>query len=252
MQFGSVRQQKMCGMQAILFFQKCAFVEHSFLEIFQLCMGRFNRDEMDYFAAIARRIWLRRNAMIFQGVSEHPNKTYANAIAVVDDFKRCLKGDVKANQPQEVDVWVFPCWVKPLDGTIKVNFDAAINKNTSLVGLGVIARDYMGNLLGAKRLSKFMLINAHSAELMAASYVVSFSSEVGGFFDVIFEGDALNVTRKVNSNTPYLSRSGHFIEGMKHEMLYLRSYSFVNVSKASNEVAHTLAKSAAANLSDDV
>lgn len=72
------------------------------------------------------------------------------------------------------------------------------------------------------------------------------------FFDVIFEGDALNVTREVNSNTPYLSRSGHFIEGMKYEMLYLRSYSFVSVSKALNEAAHTLAKSAAANLSNDV
>lgn len=100
---------------------------------------------------------------------------------MVDDFKRCLKGDVEANQPQEVDVWVSPCWVKPPEATIKVNFDAAITKNTSLVGLGVIARDYMGKLLGAKRLSKFMLIDAHSAELMAASYAVSFSSEVGFF-----------------------------------------------------------------------
>lgn len=46
-------------------FQKCAFVKHYFLKIFQLCIGRFNMDEMDYFAAIARWIWLRRNAMIF-------------------------------------------------------------------------------------------------------------------------------------------------------------------------------------------
>jgi hypothetical protein len=46
-------------------FQKCAFVEYSFLENFQLCLSGFNRDEMDYFEAIARRVWLRRNAMIF-------------------------------------------------------------------------------------------------------------------------------------------------------------------------------------------
>jgi hypothetical protein len=46
-------------------FQKCAFVDLSFMEIFQLCLNRFNRDEMDYFVAIAKRIWLRRNAMIF-------------------------------------------------------------------------------------------------------------------------------------------------------------------------------------------
>jgi ribonuclease HI len=128
---------------------------------------------------------------------------------VVDDFKHCLKGDVEANQPQEVDVRVSPCWMKPPEGIIKINFDAAINKNTGLVGLGVIARDCMGNLLGAKRLSKSMLIDAQTAELMAASYAVSFSSKVG-FFNVFFEGDALNVIREVNSNPPHLSRSDHF------------------------------------------
>jgi ribonuclease HI len=232
-------------------FHKCAFVEHSFLENFQLCLCRFSRDEMDYFAAIARRIWQRRNEMLFEGVVEHPNKSYTNAVAVVDDFKRCLKGDEEAHQPLEVEVRGPPCWMKPPEGTIKVNFDAAINKNSGLLGLGVIARDCMGYLLGAKRLSKHMLIDAHSAELMAASYAVSFYLEVG-FFHVIFEGDALNVIREVNSNPPYLSKSGHFIEGIKQEVLNLNSYSFVHVSRALNEAAHTLAKSAAINFCDDV
>jgi hypothetical protein len=49
-------------------FQKCAFVGFSFMEIFQLCLNWFNRDKMDYFAAIARRIRLRRNELIFEGV----------------------------------------------------------------------------------------------------------------------------------------------------------------------------------------
>jgi hypothetical protein len=72
------------------------------------------------------------------------------------------------------------------------------------------------------------------------------------FFNVIFEGDALNVIREVNSNLPYLSRSGHFIEGIKPEVLYLISYSFVHMSRALNEAAHTLAKSAVINFCNDV
>jgi hypothetical protein len=62
----------------------------------------------------------------------------------------------------------------------------------------------------------------------------------------------LNVIREVNSSPPYLSRSGHFIEGIKQEVLHLRSHSFVYVPKALNEAAHTLAKSAAAYFCDDV
>jgi ribonuclease HI len=232
-------------------FHKCAFVEHSFMDIFQLCLGRFSRDEMDYFAAIARRIWRRRNEMLFEGVVDHPNKSYTNAVAMVDDFKCCLRGVEEANQPLVVEVRGPFCWMKPPEGTIKVNFNAAINKNSGLLGLGVIARDCMGYVLGAKRLSKHMFIDAHPAELMAASYAVSFCLEAG-FFHVIFEGDALNVIREVNSNPPYSSKDDHFIEGIKQEVLKLNSYSFVHVPKALNEAAYTLAKSAAFNFCDDV
>jgi ribonuclease HI len=232
-------------------FQKCAFIEHNFLEIFQLCLTRFDRDEMAFFAAIARRIWLRRNSMVFEGVSEHPNKTYMDAITVVEDFKRCLKDDKVESSSEQVQGRSPLYWQTPPEDTIKVNFDAAINKNTGFIGLGLIARDHKGYLLGAKCLTKSFLTDAHTVELMAASYAVNFCSEVG-LFNVIFEGDALNVIREVNSNPPFLSRSGHFVEGSKQDVYHLRSFAFVHIPRVLNEAAHTLAKSAAASLCDDV
>jgi hypothetical protein len=88
--------------------------------------------------------------MIFLGVSKHPNKTHADAIAVVDEFKHCLKSDEEANSLEQVDIQVSPCWKTPPKDTITINFDAAINKKTGFMGMGVIAKDCMGNLLGAK------------------------------------------------------------------------------------------------------
>jgi hypothetical protein len=69
---------------------------------------------------------------------------------------------------------------------------------------------------------------------------------------VSFDGDALNVMREVNSTPSYLSRSSHFIEGIKQVVLHLRSYSFADVPIALNEATHTLVKSVAANFCDDV
>jgi hypothetical protein len=50
--------------------------------IFQKCLGcgsnRFNSFELEMFAAIARRLWLRRNAVIFEGLFDHPNKILRN------------------------------------------------------------------------------------------------------------------------------------------------------------------------------
>jgi len=45
---------------------------------------------------------------------------------------------------------------------------------------------------------------------MAATHVVIFSKEVG-FFDVIFEGDALQVVREIQSASPHACSFGHFV-----------------------------------------
>jgi hypothetical protein len=46
---------------------------------------------------------------------------------------------------------------------------------------------------------------------MAALEAVAFSMEAG-FFDVVFEVDALQIVQDVNSSSPNLSRMGHFVE----------------------------------------
>jgi ribonuclease HI len=72
------------------------------------------------------------------------------------------------------------------------------------VGVGIVARDCMGNPLGAKRLALSLSTDSHTAEFMTASYAVIFTKEVS-FFYVIFEGDAMKVIKEVNSSAPYYS-----------------------------------------------
>jgi hypothetical protein len=94
-------------------FHKCAFVDQSFLDIFQQGLNRFDRFEMALFAAIAKKIWIRRNSMIFEGVSVHPNKSYEEAVRLIDDYKRCHKGDEKKSKSTHENAPVLSCW-KPL------------------------------------------------------------------------------------------------------------------------------------------
>jgi len=47
---------------------------------------------------------------------------------------------------------------------------------------------------------------------------------------------------------PYLSRSGHLLEGLKQEAGNLNFYYFVHVERNCNEADHILAKSGAASL----
>lgn len=83
--------------------------------------------------------------------------------------------------------------------------------------MGIISRDSVGNFLGARCLTQKIITDPHTAEAMATSWAVSFSKDVG-FFNVVFEGDALRVIREANSEPPLFSRSGHFIEGVQQKL----------------------------------
>jgi hypothetical protein len=60
-------------------FQKFCFAGADFQSLFAYCMERCTKDELDLMATTARRIWLRRNAWIFEQRFEHPDIVYSEA-----------------------------------------------------------------------------------------------------------------------------------------------------------------------------
>jgi hypothetical protein len=115
--------------------------------------------------------------------------------------------------------------------------------------LGIIARDYLGNCLGVRSLTKILQVDAKTTESLAALEAVLFAREAG-FLDAIFEGDAAHVIVEINSNPPYLSRSGHILENIDVERQSLHTCSFNFVYREANRVAHCLAKEVSSTMND--
>lgn len=84
---------------------------------------------------------------------------------------------------------------------IKVNWDAAVNKNDGCVGFGIVAHDCDGMFLGAKCIYCPITTNLVVVEALTATHFILFSKDVG-FVDVLFEGDALQVVRDIQSDPP--------------------------------------------------
>jgi hypothetical protein len=122
-----------------------------------------------------------------------------------------------------------------------VNRDAAIHKQEGCIALGIVARDCEGCFLGAKCIHLQMLVDPKVAKAMAALHAILFSKDIG-FFDVIFEGDALQVVREINSDPPYASHIGHFVESIKHELVLFRSSCVGYAPRETNIATHNLAK----------
>ncbi|XP_062170937.1 uncharacterized protein LOC133876697 [Alnus glutinosa] len=118
------------------------------------------------------------------------------------------------------------------------------------IGIGIIARDCYDCFLGACSFSQQLVVDPKGAEAIAALNALLFSKEAVGFFDIILEGDALQIVKKVNSNSSSMHSSGHFIEGIKEELGTFRSFSVVHVRREENFATHTLARDATISSND--
>jgi hypothetical protein len=65
-------------------------------------------------------------------------------------------------------------------------------------------------------------------------------------------GDAKQVVDDVNSVSQNLIVAGHFVDGIKEEILGLRHASVVHVGREANNVAHCLTKEASTHVIDTV
>lgn len=68
-------------------FQKLYCEGTNFSMLVEFCMGKLCKDELDLMAVISRRIWLRRNAMVFEGKFAHPNDVFSDAAKYGFDSK---------------------------------------------------------------------------------------------------------------------------------------------------------------------
>lgn len=67
-------------------FKKCYTVGDTFLLLFEHFLSRFDLTKLELLMVVARRIWLRRNALVFKGKFIHPNTLYAEAVSACEAY----------------------------------------------------------------------------------------------------------------------------------------------------------------------
>jgi len=229
-------------------FQKCYCEGESFRALVEYCFGKMNKEDLELLAVLARRIWLRRNSLVFEGIFAHPDNVYNEGIISLGEFRRCKEkpgSDLSTRGSSSRQ----PSWCPPPSGVFKINWDASLSVEQGRLGIGVIVRDCNGACMGARSVTKQVKVDPKTAEVIAALYAVQFSKEMG-FLDAVFEGDAAQVVKDINSAPPYGSRVGHFLENIHSEKRNFRSVRFVFIPRECNAAAHVLAKEASSKTVD--
>jgi hypothetical protein len=110
-------------------------------------LGRLEEPEFGKVACVARQIWLRRNKVVFEGTFTHPNTVARVAVEQLEFHLKVLYQNGEGNglhRNNELEKWRAPSL-----GFVKLNWDAALDQQKKLMGVGIVVRDHTGGVIAA-------------------------------------------------------------------------------------------------------
>nr|POF14822.1 hypothetical protein CFP56_62328 [Quercus suber] len=132
-------------------------------------------------------------------------------------------------------------WTPPPSSPFKINVDGALSKLNSLVGIGVVIRDDMGQVVAV--LCKRIHAPLGSLEVKAKAFEAGLQLvRDTGLQDIVLERDSLVIVRALCGLSYPTSSAASLILGMQ---LFSFEFHMVNVShvrRQGNKPAHILAK----------
>jgi hypothetical protein len=104
------------------------------------------------FVGIARKIWFRRNTVVHGGEFLHLNSIAREAIISIEEYK---KANLSKTVPSTENIsGVHLKWKAPAESFYKVNWDAAIDKISGRLEIGIVVRDHEGYVHAASSMIK--------------------------------------------------------------------------------------------------
>jgi hypothetical protein len=218
---------------------KCSLTCANFGAIVDMLDDRLEEDQMQLFAVTARLLWLRRNRWVFHGEFQAPAvlKQHAHdqlrAFMHADLIRQVHRPVRQRNGDQR--------WTKPPVGVTKFNWDAAINVEKQMMGLGIVGRDHNGQICLAVSDCRRFIMDPTTAEAFGAWKLAALCVQLG-FSDVILEGDSLEVVQALIREEPTWGRYGALINDTKQHLQQIQRWKICHVRRTANEAAHNLAK----------
>nr|XP_023876445.1 uncharacterized protein LOC111988870 [Quercus suber]POE81184.1 putative ribonuclease h protein [Quercus suber] len=210
-------------------FGKCS----SFLDVIQLCQDHSTL--LDLFTMTVSLLWTRRNQL---RVGEPELK-----LKMINDLAsdKLLEFQNASGPPSPAPRVSAPAvWLPPPKDWVKVNFDGATFQNDGCAGLGCVVRNDEGLVMAAFSQIIPLPTSVEMVEVLAACSAIGFAHALN-LKQVIFEGDSATIIKALSFDS---SSFGHIIRDIKLLSHVFQKFSFCQIRRQGNRVAHSLARSA--------
>lgn len=223
-------------------FQKSSFSETDFMEIAGKMLQKCEVQDFHLFVSIARKIWMRRNDLLHEGVFLHPKEVVTRASMSLQEYTQAQNWVPHTRPSGGAECMIN--WRPPPLGWLKVNWDAAVDKSNGRIGLGVVIRDHLGQMYASKSQTRHGYLEPVAAEAMAALLASLLCCEMR-LQQVMLEGDAKVIVDAVNARETVWTRWGHLVEDILQTLQAVGGWKMGYVRREANNAAHVLARLAA-------
>ncbi|XP_012472361.1 uncharacterized protein LOC105789534 [Gossypium raimondii] len=131
-------------------------------------------------------------------------------------------------------------WKPPKAEQVKANFDAAFSQQGMTTTAGIIIINHEGLVMGACTYPLRRTGDPTTIEAKARLQAIIFEEEMG-FQDLVVEGDALTVIKKLKSDLVDRSMIDNIINEIQRKRFSFINLSFDFTPRKTNEAAHALA-----------
>ncbi|KAL4346428.1 hypothetical protein GQ457_17G011420 [Hibiscus cannabinus] len=196
-----------------------------------------SRESFILLLTILWNLWNRRNGFIHNGRLQSSWIIVMNSELLLADYKN--HNNPSSTSPIALQSQRQLCWHPPPEGFIKINTDGAFNQSTHEAGIGVVARNSTGEVLGVFAQYSGISIDALHKKFLVVVAGIQFAREKG-WCDMHIEMDSAIVVNKFNRVGPDLSVLGSQVERYR-PLLGEFNVCIINFTpKCCNYVAHTL------------
>ncbi|KAK7859026.1 putative ribonuclease h protein [Quercus suber] len=166
----------------------------TFIELLKHLFKEGSGLQVVVFATTCWCLWERRNRMRVRQTSWQIHEIEGRARMMASEF-----WDANEQEQQRSVRCSQARWSPPPASTYKANFDAVLFDELDCAGLGVVYRDHSGHVIAALSQKIGLPRSVEMAEALAARRAVEFARELS-LFDVIVEGDCLQVLRALSAS----------------------------------------------------
>ncbi|XP_024038830.1 uncharacterized protein LOC112097702 [Citrus clementina] len=181
-----------------------------------------------------------KKSCFVRGKRDEPCITAAKAEAVVDSFKRIQapRRILKAGDQMTTQT----CWSPPPSGWVKINVDAAINREEHRVSLGIIIRDANKDVIAAAVKSTKLHSDVTFAEAEAMNWGLSVAIEKG-LARVIVESDSQEAVDFVNNRKSSRTKIQWLVAEMQSSLKGFNAWKIQQTPRSCNVITHSIAAS---------